>query len=332
MDETIVNHSGVVIIGNNDGHAVIPSDSPIKRLRYFDGKFLRAPDMELEQRGLLNYSRLSNTAGGSGVVHGFNLSESMTSDALKISAGLAIDPAGNLLYFPQEITVAIPELIAKSNASLISKPNGANYFTSSSGFDDCVEPVKTEQPGEIVTGYDLYLIIAEYTSAYCGEDDVYGKLCEEACISSKERPYSIDGILLRAIPLKLSAFLPVSDKITLSQIHLRSRVASAYFEQERDNPGSLISAEGLRSDIWCKGAEALSGAGVPLGVLARAAGKTVFLDAWIARRERIDVPPKQYWAGRMAMRSWQVYLAHILQFQCQLRALFSGAEELILTV
>ena len=111
--------------------------------------------------------------------------------------------------------------------------------------------------------------------------------------------------------------------MALSQLHLRSRVASSYFEDERRRVASFISGEGLRSNVWCLGAEAAGGKDVPIGVLARAGATTVFLDAWTARRERIDAPAKRYWQWRMAMRPWDVFLAQILQFQCQLSDLFN---------
>jgi hypothetical protein len=56
-------------------------------------------------------------------------------------------------------------------------------------------------------------------------------------------------------------------------------------------------------------------AGVPVR-LRRAGNTTLFLDAWIGRRERIDTPAKRYWQWRMAMRPWDMFLAQILQFQC----------------
>src|SRR4029453_15255920 len=45
---------------------------------------------------------------------------------------------------------------------------------------------------------------------------------------------------------------------------------------------------------------------------------------WIARRERIDTPARRYWQWRMMMRPWDVFLAQILQFQCQLHDLFKN--------
>ena len=46
--------------------------------------------------------------------------------------------------------------------------------------------------------------------------------------------------------------------------------------------------------------------------------------AEIARRELIDSPARRYWQWRMAMRPWDVFLAQVLQFQCQLRDAVSG--------
>src|SRR5262249_52993936 len=129
-------------------------------------------------------------------------------------------------------------------------------------------------------------------------------------------------VILRAVPLRLQTPLPVSTAVALNQLHLRSRVASSYFEDERQLIASLISGDGLRSQVWCFGAQGASGQEVPLGGIARAGSTTLFLDAWIARRERIDTPAKRYWQWRMAMRPWDVFIAQILQFQCQLSDLF----------
>jgi len=64
---------------------------------------------------------------------------------------------------------------------------------------------------------------------------------------------------------------------------------------------------------------------VPLAVVARSGTTTVFLDAWTVRRERIETPPGRYWAGRMSMRPWDVFLAQVLQFQCHLHELLDPA-------
>jgi hypothetical protein len=65
---------------------------------------------------------------------------------------------------------------------------------------------------------------------------------------------------------------------------------------------------------------------IPVALLARNGPATLFLDPWIPRRERLEPPARQYWDRQLAMRPWSVYLAQLLQFQCQLRDAFpSGA-------
>jgi len=104
-----------------------------------------------------------------------------------------------------------------------------------------------------------------------------------------------------------------------SNIYLRSKVAHSWYGDEVRKHPDAISRDGLLSHTWCLGAGYNSACcEVPLAVVARAGVTTVFLDAWIVRRERIDTPPKRYWQWKMRMRPWDVFLAQVLQFQCQL--------------
>jgi hypothetical protein len=168
-------------------------------------------------------------------------------------------------------------------------------------------------------GTSLYLICIAHAEALCGEEDVFGQLCEQACVSASERPWLVEGIVVRALPLRLEVPLATSRAVALDRRHLRSLVASAYYAQEWRDGGSLISGDGIRTrDTWCLGAMGPAGACIPLGVLAQRASETVYFDAWTARRERMETPARQYWAGIMRMRHWSAYLAQILQFQCQL--------------
>src|SRR5262249_52866093 len=105
-------------------------------------------------------------------------------------------------------------------------------------------------------------------------------------------------------------------------VHLRNRIASAYFAAEPWLTAPLLSAQGLRSPIWCNPASLYSRDEVPIGLLARDGGITRVLDAWSARRERMDTQAKGYWPGSMRTRPWNVFIAQILQFQCQLTGVF----------
>ena len=319
MSEIVKIQNGVVVISGAGGHTVISRESLLKRLHYFDGKFLRATDLNLEQQALLNQVRLSNQATGFGVVHGYSCTLA-GGDRLDVGPGLAIDPGGRILHLPEEIHIGIAELIEKSRKSLmVSDPVKAKERAV---FGAC-ELATTVEPDTVLESVRLYLITVGHAEAYCGEEDVYGKLCEEACITSTERPYVIEGVVIRALPLNLPSELATSRLNTLSSRHLRSQVAASYFAAEQKNPAPLISGDGLSSSIWCLGAEAMGGSTVPIAVLARAGSQTVFLDAWIARREKMETPAKRYWAGRMAMRPWNVFLAQVLQFQCQLASCFT---------
>lgn len=314
----------VIASGSAQGHVVINKYSPLRRLNYFDGKFIRAPDMIEEQQALLNQIRLGNRAGGAGVVHGYDCTLA-GNDQLRISAGHAIDPQGRALLMGDDVSIAIDDLITRSRQIKdVSTRSKGRAFAGKSDFGDCVLGT-TSAATTASSGTQLYVITLNHTEAYCGEEDVYGKLCSEACTTSTNRSYIIEGVEIRAVPIDISQLYKTSAAVNLSAVHLRSRVASAYFEQERQLIASHVSGDGLRSGIWCLGAEAAGGNGVPIAIIARSGDATLFLDAWTARRERMQAPPSQYWAQRMAMRPWPQFLAHVLQFQCQLRALLASA-------
>lgn len=312
----------VVLTRRENGVAEIPRPTPLTRLHYFDGKFLRADDLALEQDYLRRQVQLSNLAGGSGVVYGFDLELAAGGDALALGPGLAFDPAGRALLLPSgEVQLSIAELIAAS--SRLPAPTRRGRVPGV--FGDCEIAAGEPAPGP--RGADLYLITLGWAEALCGEEDVYGKVCAEACITSTDRPYFVEGVIVRAVPLHLATPLATSGVVALSQRHLRSLVASAYFADEALRVGSWISKAGLLQDGWCRGAQAPAGGDVPVGVLARAGTQTVFLDPWTARRERIETPPRRYWAWRMAMRPWDVFLAQVLQFQCQLQDVYGHLPE-----
>jgi hypothetical protein len=309
----------LVLVSNSNGIVIIPEKSPLKRLHYFDGKFLRASDLKDEQDYLRHLVRLSNQAGGFGVVHGFDLTLG-GGDTIDLGPGLGINGDGRVLLLPQGLSIGIQELIEKS----LQKAQKKGEQDVSEFFEECVLVAETP-PINNTNPSDLYLIVICPAEALCGEEDVYGKLCEEACATSSDRPFAVEGVIVRAVPLVLQTPLPHSKLVPIAtKKHLRSRVASAYFQDERQKIASMISKFGLAQQVWCLGADAAGGACLPIGVIARAGAATVFLDPWIARRERMDSSPRRYWQWRMMMRPWDVFLAQILQFQCQLRDLFGG--------
>src|SRR6185436_8562360 len=101
-------------------------------------------------------------------------------------------------------------------------------------------------------------------------------------------------------------------------LHLRSLAASDYLRAARGEQAALTTAKGLRSTGWCRGAGRADGDEVPLALVAMASGQVVFIDRWAARRERIVEPPARRAAFVTAMRPLDLFLAEVLQFQCQL--------------
>src|SRR5450631_3888268 len=81
---------------SQNGETIIPSGSPLTRLNYFDGKFLRASDLQTEQAYLCTLVAFSNQAGGPGVANGFS-AQLQSGTQILLGSGLAIDPKGRVL-------------------------------------------------------------------------------------------------------------------------------------------------------------------------------------------------------------------------------------------
>jgi hypothetical protein len=111
-EATIAARQSIVLVGRESGLSIIPQPTPLTRLRFFDGKFLRAADLELEQRYHRELVAQSNRAGGSGVVHGLDCT--LAGDALTVGAGLAIDPGGRVLLLPEERRLSLPRRTSPS--------------------------------------------------------------------------------------------------------------------------------------------------------------------------------------------------------------------------
>lgn len=309
----------VVLLQQAAGIALIPKPTVLTRLNYFDGKFLRADDLQAEQEYHRRLQQLATRAGGSGVVNGFEL-QPLAGDQIELAPGLAIDADGRVIFMPMEAAVQIEELIRRSSgtsAVVTAGRKGSPVFT-------LCETAAVTPMTPVVAGTQLYVLGLSHAEALCGQEDVFGKPCESACASGTERPLRLEGVVLRALPLQLATPLPDSQAETMQALHLRSRVASAWFADEARQVDALISGSGLMSSLWCRGASAATGGFVPLAVMARAGGHTLFIDTWTARRERVDGAPRRHWQWRMMMRPWDVFLAQVLQFQCQLRDAFSG--------
>jgi hypothetical protein len=318
MSTTFDGDATIILESTERGRVVIPQPNRLKRLNYFDGKFLRADDLRAEQDYLRRLVHVSNQAGGSGVVMG--LDTTLAGDALRIGPGEAIDGEGRVLLLTEPVKLDLAGLV---EASRSVAPGAGAPTGGAARFGPC-EVETSSAPATVADGGTLYVVWLGHAEALCGEEDVVGKLCEAACTTSIERPYRLEGVVVRALPLSLTLPPPPAGVVAFHTGHLRSRVASAYYEDEWTRGGSLVSGTGLAQRTWCLGSHPGLGLDVPLAVVAVTGSAPLFLDQWIVRRERLEPPARSYWAGRMAMRPWPVYLAQILQFQCQLADVIAG--------
>ena len=311
MANDILTSNDAVELSATDGAAFIDATTPLTRLHFFDGKYLRADAFTLEQEYHRTRTRLANLAGGWGVVNGLGISIAhKTPGQLDVAAGLAITAAGNFVLATGTVSAAIADLLAVATPATI----GGN-----AAFGDCLKPAKGVSQG---TGLGIYEITVGPLQGLCGNEAVYGKICEAACVSDSQHPYWREGVVLRLRPITLN--LPDGNGFTLTPTHLRNRLAAAYFAAEPWLTASALSAAGLNSDIWCQPAELYNRDEVVIGLLAREGTVTRVIDAWSGRRERMDTQARGYWQGRQTMRPWNVFTAQILQFQCQLSGLFDG--------
>ncbi|MEV5273384.1 hypothetical protein [Streptomyces werraensis] len=305
----------VVLAHHVDGYVVIPVPSPLTRLNFFDGRLLHGTDLTREQKAERELLFALGRTGGPGVAHGLDVA--LSGESVTVSSGLAVDPGGRMLLLPDPVTATVDALL---DATQGVTPSPAPAPPAVAAFAPC-ETNASAAAANTVGGTALYLLTIAWAEGLCGNAEVYGAPCEQACVTSTARPYRIDGIVLRLRPLTLTRPLPASAALLLEQKHLRSRVAAAYFADERAAAGPPMSAAFLASETWCRGAVGPAGSEVPLAVLGRSGRTTEFADVWTVRRELMEPPARAYSDSQLSMRSRSVFAAQIAQFQCQLAGL-----------
>ncbi|HJU00867.1 MAG TPA: hypothetical protein VJ966_06620 [Actinomycetes bacterium] len=269
-----------------------PDPDGIARLQPYDGLFLRAEHLNQLQSYTQELTRALGQAGGTGVVHGYRLSLSISDATLGVGPGLAFAPNGQPLRMTTGTSVKVDKLTADNGAWV-------------------VELAAKDEP--------------------FGDETVFGALCEDPCegAGASTRPYVAERVevkVRRFVPAEASGGTPGER---------RSRVAKAWFAAEREEAGALVVAASARNpgragnftvSAWTEATglpasevpRGFAEAGtVPIGVLLRVEDDLV-LDTWIARRDRIDTPPRRSWEGRLGLRPWDVFVAQVLQFQVQL--------------
>ena len=112
---------------------------------------------------------------------------------------------GRALLLPKETSINIQELIEKSRA--LQNLFSASQVQGDGGFGPCQISSATPAINPLAAS-DLFVITISLAEALCGEEDVFGNLCEEACVTSTDRPFAVEGVTVRAVPLALQTPLP----------------------------------------------------------------------------------------------------------------------------
>lgn len=211
------------------------------------------------------------------------------------------------------------------------------YVSDGLGFADG-RPLRSTQPASIslknltASTRDFWIVEVVFKEWPIGSEPVYGGLCEDPCgHGSGIKPFEAEGI-------EVTLRHEVLDRVD-NDPHLRwNRLASSYFERERENGGELAPSDnapwllpGLSSSIlaldgnpWGRGTGPHTDKALPIGVVWNF-GTGWMLDTWIARRDLGEPTPEAAWQWRLGWRPRNVFVAQVLQFQAQLAASSFGA-------
>jgi len=125
------------------------SEKGFRRNRFFSGRLLTAEDLELEQTYFREKQRLHNRAlHGFGIVSGLEVSRRR--DKLIITAGLALDCAGNEIVVAETQSHPLPQLDSDTSAFLI-----INYREMATTLTPVPGPDKSSEPGLIQESFSL---------------------------------------------------------------------------------------------------------------------------------------------------------------------------------
>jgi hypothetical protein len=218
-----------------------------------------------------------------------------------IGAGAGIDRAGRLISLSADAEVEFARLVASSDdpaASAGLPPSGA------------------------------YIVSVSRQPQLAGNAEILGRLCKCGCGTATDRPTAVDGVRISARPLPSLTLPPAPGGFADESRFLRSRIASAYFEDERDRTWTPLSGQALAAATWGFGESPDAGTGtlgLDVGVVFWNGSSVAWYDDWIARRDLMETRPHVHWANQFEQRPWSVFMAQVLQFQSQLASTGASA-------
>jgi hypothetical protein len=277
--------------GSSDSVAVRTATGGIRRLNPADGLFLRSEHLNQMQAYSRELSLAVGIAGGTGVVHGYQLS--LTDAELTVTLGLAIDTAGMPLRTGAPVTLQLDGL---------ATPAGRFWLVE---------------------------VIAD-RAAPSDNEPVYGNLCGDPCSVGSIQPWLDDAVRVQVsardtLPGLASVASAGLTRNWLASAYFEQERRAGPPWLMPDQSGAVAS---ILKQPWAGAQPAAApgvlgdpaGNGVPLGVLLRV-DEGWQLDVWTARRDLIQAVPQAAWEWRLGLRPWPVFVAQVLQFQAQLAEL-----------
>ncbi len=86
------------------------------------------------------------------------------------------------------------------DATAKTTPAATPTLGTGNAFADCTADTATAGTDGVIVGTQLYLLTVCHAEGLCGEEDVYGKLCEDACVTSTDRPFRVEG----TVPIEIA--------------------------------------------------------------------------------------------------------------------------------
>lgn len=307
--------------GATDQKAPIDVQLPtsLKQLLYFNGRFMTADDMNLEQQNLLLRHQLAEQALGPGVSNGLYVNIDKEMKVLYITGGHASDGLGQDLLLRGDIKGKLVQIDSLWKAYELS-------------------PKSTKQAGPAITPdnwtpvstaptYGMFLLTAsKYQKPGPGVEQL-GSQCadiSQQCQAGSQE----DGVSLQLVYFASATGFPDQGRAQ----DLIGWGARAYFQREQELfPSVLNRMNDKLSDGGLTPLAASFQIGndthVPLAALYLVGGGTCkAVDVWTVRRLRAPVE-STYWLSSLLQPPQTAQLARTIQFQNQVAQVFGTSSQ-----
>lgn len=303
---------------------------------FFNGRLLSAEDLRTEQDSVR--ARLSQVgrAAGAGIVAGLWVESVATRSTaggaagavVSVTAGLAVNRAGQTLALPEDTEVAL----VRADDAAVEVSDDAGLFKT------CVPPVAST----ILTGEGLYVLALAPASGYEGKAQASGltDVSSGRCCGAK---YAVAGVHFKFARLDVATnkvidtdtrthlltLMRAGDAVSLSL--LRNELAylcfgrSAFDIFARDPFASVAEAQANASDAGVLAdlydSNALTDCDVPLALVYWSKNGIEFVDGWSVRRRATHAPLPDRWSETVDDPRASAGEAAFRQFQDQLERL-----------